>query len=90
MVRKTGCIRTYLQIANLFNTGYDEILNVRMPGRGLLKSIRPCSTPGCGPVPLAIGLGPFVRGRAGIDPEPALIVTTAGAAAEAEREVSRT
>ena len=36
LARETGRIRPYLQMTNLSNTGYDEILNVRMPGRGFI------------------------------------------------------
>ena len=36
LARESGRIRPYLQMTNLSNTGYDEILNVRMPGRGFI------------------------------------------------------
>ena len=36
LARASGRIRPYLQMTNLSNTGYDEILNVRMPGRAFI------------------------------------------------------
>jgi vitamin B12 transporter len=36
LARESGRIRPYLQMTNLSNTGYAEILNVRMPGRGFI------------------------------------------------------
>jgi len=37
--RESGRFRPYVQITNLSNTGYDEILSVRMPGRGFVGGI---------------------------------------------------
>jgi vitamin B12 transporter len=37
--RETGRVRPYLQMTNLSNTGYDEIENVRMPGRSLVGGL---------------------------------------------------
>ena len=34
--RNTGSVRPYLRLANLANTGYEEIVNVRMPGRTIM------------------------------------------------------
>lgn len=34
--RNTGSVRPYLRLANLSNTGYQEIVNVRMPGRTVM------------------------------------------------------
>ena len=39
LTRQTGRIRPYLQMTNLSNTGYDEILNVRMPGRSIVGGL---------------------------------------------------
>jgi len=39
IARSSGRIRPYLRMTNLSNTGYDEILNVRMPGRGLAGGV---------------------------------------------------
>jgi outer membrane cobalamin receptor len=39
LAREGGRVRPYLQITNLSNTGYDEILNVRMPGRGFTGGV---------------------------------------------------
>ncbi len=39
LAREAGRVRPYLQITNLSNTGYDEILNVRMPGRSFVGGI---------------------------------------------------
>ena len=41
LAREFGRIRPYVQLANLSNTGCDEILNVRMPGRRFVDSNRP-------------------------------------------------
>lgn len=37
--RPTGRIRPYLQVNNLTNTGYEEIVNVRMPGRAFVGGV---------------------------------------------------
>ncbi|HKO17344.1 MAG TPA: TonB-dependent receptor, partial [Acidobacteriaceae bacterium] len=37
--RNTGAVRPYLRLANLANTGYEEIVNVRMPGRTVMGGI---------------------------------------------------
>ena len=39
IARSSGRIRPYLQMTNLSNTGYDEILNVRMPGRSFVGGL---------------------------------------------------
>jgi iron complex outermembrane receptor protein len=39
LAREAGCVRPYLQMTNLSNTGYDEILNVRMPGRSIVGGV---------------------------------------------------
>ena len=39
LARESGRVRPYLQMTNLSNTGYDEILNVRMPGRSFVGGI---------------------------------------------------
>ncbi|MGA9667865.1 MAG: TonB-dependent receptor [Terracidiphilus sp.] len=39
LARSSGRIRPYLQMTNLSNTGYDEILNVRMPGRSFVGGV---------------------------------------------------
>jgi iron complex outermembrane receptor protein len=39
LAREAGRIRPYLQMTNLTNTGYEEILNVRMPGRSFVGGI---------------------------------------------------
>jgi iron complex outermembrane receptor protein len=39
LARETGRVRPYLQVTNLSNTGYDEILNVRMPGRSFVGGV---------------------------------------------------
>ena len=39
LAREAGRVRPYLQMTNLCNTGYDEILNVRMPGRGFVGGL---------------------------------------------------
>ena len=36
VARAVGRIRPYLQMTNLSNTGYEEIVNVRMPPRGFV------------------------------------------------------
>lgn len=36
VARSSGRIQPYVQMTNLSNTGYDEILNVRMPGRSFI------------------------------------------------------
>jgi iron complex outermembrane receptor protein len=38
--RNTGAVRPYLRFANLANTGYQEIVNVRMPGRTLMGGMQ--------------------------------------------------
>lgn len=37
--RDRGLVRPYVQGTNLYNTGYAELLNIRMPGRGVLAGI---------------------------------------------------
>ena len=39
LIRETGRIHPYLQITNLSNTGYEEIVGVRMPGRSFVGGI---------------------------------------------------
>jgi iron complex outermembrane receptor protein len=39
LAREAGRVRPYLQLTNISNTGYDEILNVRMPRRGLVGGV---------------------------------------------------
>jgi outer membrane cobalamin receptor len=39
LARDSGRVRPYLQMTNLSNTGYDEILNVRMPGRSFVGGV---------------------------------------------------
>jgi outer membrane cobalamin receptor len=39
VVREAGRIHPYLQMTNLSNTGYEEILGVRMPGRSFVGGI---------------------------------------------------
>jgi outer membrane receptor protein involved in Fe transport len=39
LAREAGRVRPYLQMTNLSNTGYDEILNVRMPGRSFVGGV---------------------------------------------------
>jgi outer membrane cobalamin receptor len=39
VARESGSLRPYLQMTNLSNTGYAEILNVRMPGRSFLGGV---------------------------------------------------
>jgi outer membrane cobalamin receptor len=39
LVREAGRIHPYLQMTNLSNTGYEEIVGVRMPGRGFVAGI---------------------------------------------------
>lgn len=39
MVHETGRLRPYLQMTNLTNTGYEEILGVRMPGRSFTGGV---------------------------------------------------
>lgn len=39
VVREIGFLHPYLQMTNLTNTGYEEILGVRMPGRGFIGGI---------------------------------------------------
>jgi vitamin B12 transporter len=38
-VREIGFLHPYLQMTNLTNTGYEEIIGVRMPGRGFIGGI---------------------------------------------------
>ena len=38
--RNTGAVRPYLRLANLANTGYEEIVNVRMPGRTIMAGMQ--------------------------------------------------
>jgi len=39
LARESGRVRPYIQMTNLSNTGYDEIQNVRMPGRSLVGGV---------------------------------------------------
>lgn len=39
LARESGRVRPYLQMTNLSNTSYDEILNVRMPGRSFVGGV---------------------------------------------------
>lgn len=39
LAREGGRVRPYLQITNLSNTGYEEILGVRMPGRSFVGGL---------------------------------------------------
>jgi vitamin B12 transporter len=39
LIREAGRIHPYLQITNLSNTGYEEIVGVRMPGRNFVGGI---------------------------------------------------
>lgn len=39
LARESGRVRPYVQLTNLSNTGYDEILNVRMPGRSFVGGV---------------------------------------------------
>ncbi len=39
LARESGHIRPYVQMTNLSNTGYQEILNVRMPGRSFVGGV---------------------------------------------------
>ena len=39
LTREAKRVRPYVQMTNLSNTGYDEILNVRMPGRGFVGGV---------------------------------------------------
>ena len=39
LIREAGRIHPYLQMTNLSNTGYEEILGVRMPGRSFVGGI---------------------------------------------------
>jgi iron complex outermembrane receptor protein len=39
LIRESGRIHPYLQVTNLSNTGYDEIVGVRMPGRSLVGGV---------------------------------------------------
>jgi len=39
VAREAGRVRPYVQMTNLSNTGYDEILNVRMPGRSFVGGV---------------------------------------------------
>lgn len=38
--RNTGAVRPYLRLANLANAGYEEIVNVRMPGRTIMGGMQ--------------------------------------------------
>ncbi|RRA49371.1 TonB-dependent siderophore receptor [Acidipila sp. EB88] len=40
LVRERGRVRPYLQLRNLSNTGYDEVIGVRMPGRALVGGLQ--------------------------------------------------
>jgi vitamin B12 transporter len=39
LVHETGRLRPYLQMTNLTNTGYEEIIGVRMPGRSFVGGV---------------------------------------------------
>ena len=39
LTRQIGQVRPYLQVTNLTNTGYAEIVDVRMPGRGFVGGV---------------------------------------------------
>ena len=39
LARQLGRVRPYLQMTNLTNTGYEEIINVRMPSRGFVGGL---------------------------------------------------
>jgi hypothetical protein len=39
VARTSGRIRPYLQMTNLSNTGYEEIVGVRMPGRSFVGGV---------------------------------------------------
>jgi iron complex outermembrane receptor protein len=39
LARESGRVRPYLQMTNLSNTGYEEIMNVRMPGRSFAGGV---------------------------------------------------
>jgi iron complex outermembrane receptor protein len=39
LAREAGRVRPYLHMTNLSNTGYDEILNVRMPGHSFVGGV---------------------------------------------------
>jgi len=39
LARESGRVRPYVQMTNLSNTGYEEILNVRMPGRSFVGGV---------------------------------------------------
>jgi vitamin B12 transporter len=39
IARASGRVRPYLQMTNLSNTGYEEIIDVRMPGRGFVGGV---------------------------------------------------
>jgi iron complex outermembrane receptor protein len=39
LARQLGQVRPYLQMTNLTNTGYEEIINVRMPSRGFIGGL---------------------------------------------------
>ena len=51
VARATGRIRPYLQVANVTNTGYQEIPGVVMPGRSLAVGAELVWTAGVRPVP---------------------------------------
>jgi iron complex outermembrane receptor protein len=39
IVREAGHLHPYLQMTNLSNTGYEEIIGVRMPGRSFVAGV---------------------------------------------------
>jgi len=39
VAREAGMVRPFLQMSNLANTGYAEVLNVRMPGRSIVGGV---------------------------------------------------
>ena len=40
LVHDHGRVEPFLQMTNLSNTGYDEIVGVRMPGRAFLGGVK--------------------------------------------------
>lgn len=39
LARERGSVRPYARVANLTNTGYQEVLNVQMPGRTIVAGL---------------------------------------------------
>ena len=39
IAREAGMVHPYVQVTNLYNTGYAEVLDVRMPGRGVVAGV---------------------------------------------------